>query len=71
MEIYRSQSGKPIRPFVLDIDHAARRRGFVIHNQENMAMAGIFQWQGISLAGDSDLHMLHLCEPEKAARSME
>jgi hypothetical protein len=70
MEIYRNQTGKPIRQFVLDVDHAARRRGFVIHNEDRMDMAGIFHRHGIPVAGDFDLHMLHLCKPEKAARSL-
>lgn len=70
MEIYRKQTGKPIRQFVLDVDQAARRRGFVIHNEDRMEMAGIFHGHGIPVAGDFDLHMLQLCKPVKAARSL-
>lgn len=71
MQIYRNQTAKPVGRFVLDLEHAARQRGFVLHNQETMAMAQTFGHHGIAVAEDFDLHMIHICKPAKAAQVME
>lgn len=71
MKIYRNQTAKPIMRFVIDLEHAAHQRGFLLHNQETMAMANTFGQHGIAVAKDFDLHMIHICKPAKAARILE
>lgn len=71
MQIYRNQTGKPVGRFVLDLAHAAHQRGFLLHNQETMAMANTFGQHDIAVAEDFDLHMIHICKPAKAARILE
>ena len=70
MQIYHSQTPKPIDRFVDDLDRAARARGFVIHNKETMEMARTFGRHGAQVAEDFDLHMIQICKPEKAAKSL-
>ncbi|MGD9019880.1 MAG: DUF302 domain-containing protein [Desulfuromonadales bacterium] len=70
MQIYQSQTTKPIDRFVDDLDQAARARGFLIHNKETMAMAHTFGRHGAHVAEDFDLHMIQICKPEKACKSL-
>jgi uncharacterized protein (DUF302 family) len=70
MEIYHSQTPKPIDRFVDDLDQAARARGFVIHNKETMEMAHTFGRHGAHVAEDFDLHMIQICKPDKASKSL-
>jgi hypothetical protein len=70
MQIYRSQTDKPIARFVDDLDQAARARGFLIHNEETMEMAHTFGRHGAHVAENFDLHMIQICKPAKAAQSL-
>ena len=70
MQIYHSQTPKPIDRFVDDLDRAARTRGFVIHNKETMEMAHTFGRHGAHVAEDFDLHMIKICKPDKASKSL-
>ena len=70
MQIYRSETSKPVDRFVRDLAGMARARGFLIHNEDKMEMAHVFGRHGADVAADFDLHMIQICNPEKAARSL-
>ena len=70
MQIYQSQTAKPIEQFVDDLDQVARTRGFLIHNKETMEMAHTFGRHGAHVAEDFDLHMIQICKPDKASASL-
>jgi hypothetical protein len=70
MQIYRSRTDKPLARFVDDLDQLARSRGFLIHNRETMAMADTFSRHGMPVDDDFDLHMIQICKPEKASKSL-
>ncbi len=70
MQIYRSETDKPVDRFVRDLAEIARSRGFLIHNEDKMEMAHVFGHHGAEVAADFDLHMIQICKPDKAARSL-
>ena len=68
--LFATETGKDNARFVDDLGKAAKRRGFTIHNEEKMAMAHAFGGHGIEVAEDFDLHMIQICKPAKAAKSL-
>ena len=70
MKIYTNQTSKPLTQFVKDINAAAGRRGFKINNGDKMDMAAIFTNHGIDTPETFDMHMIQLCKPEKASKSL-
>ena len=70
MQIYKNRTAKPIDQFVSDLDRAASCRGFQIHNKETMEMAHTFAQHDAEVADDFDLHMIQVCKPQKAAKSL-
>ncbi|WP_429884644.1 DUF302 domain-containing protein [Geoalkalibacter halelectricus] len=69
-EIYRALTTKPVTRFVADFAQAAARRGFSIHNESKMDMAHTFGEHGAEVAEGFDLHMIQICKPQKAAKSL-
>jgi uncharacterized protein (DUF302 family) len=70
MHIYRSETAKSVERFVSDLGRLARARGFLIHNEGKTEMAHVFGHLGVVVAEDFDLHMIQVCKPEKAAKSL-
>jgi len=70
-EIYRAQSTKSLDSFVADFERAAVKRGFSIHNRDNMAMADIYREKNHPMPEDFDLHMIQICKPEKSSQSFQ
>lgn len=70
MRIYRSETQKSIERFVEDLSQAANARGFLIHNEDKMALAYTFGQHGATVAEGFDLHMVQVCKPHKAAKSL-
>jgi len=68
-EIYRAQSTKSLDSFVADFERAAVKRGFSIHNRDNMAMADIYREKNHPMPEDFDLHKI--CKPEKSSQSFQ
>jgi uncharacterized protein (DUF302 family) len=66
--LYFAETSKQIDQFVRDLGDAARAFGFVIHNEDTMAMAHTFGAHGVEVAEGFDLHMIQVCKPEKAAK---
>ncbi len=68
--VYRAESDKSIAQFVTDFTQLVTEKGFTIHNDGKMAMKDIFTAHGQEVAEGFDLHMIQLCKPEKAAKSL-
>lgn len=70
-EIYQTECGKTVTQFVADLASAAARKGFFIHNESKMDMAHTFGRHGVEVAEGFDLHMIQVCKPQKAGKSLE
>ena len=68
--LYHSETEKSIRDFIRDFDAIAREFGFIIHNADTMDMANTFGLHEVEIPADFDLHMVQICKPEKAAKSL-
>jgi len=70
-EIYRVHSSKPLEKFVADLEQAAVKRGFGIHNRDIMAMAEIYREHQVAMPEEFDLHMIQICKPDKSSQSFQ
>ncbi len=70
MRIHACETVKPVERFVSDLGRLAKEQGFVIHNEDKMEMAHVFGRHGADVAEGFDLHMIQICKPEKAAKSL-
>lgn len=68
--LYTTETTKNNVQFVKDLGEVVKRYGFVIHNEDKMEMAHSFGAHGAEVAEDFDLHMIQICKPEKAAKSL-
>lgn len=68
--VIQAVSAKPVDSYVSDLATAASRRGFFIHNESKMDMAHTFGRHGVEVAEGFDLHMIQVCKPPKAAKSL-
>lgn len=68
--IYRAESRKPVAEFIADFASSAARRGFFLHNESKMNLAHSFGQHGVRLAEGFDLHMIQVCKPQKAGKSL-
>jgi len=68
--LYAAETDKPVDQFVEDLRKAAAKYGFLIHNEDKMAMAHVFGNHGVQVGEGFDLHMIQVCKPEKAAKSL-
>lgn len=68
--LYRAETKKSIPHFLRDFEEIARKSGFTIHNPGTMDMAHTFALHGAETPAGFDLHMVQLCKPEKAAKSL-
>ena len=69
-EIYRSSTEKPLKSYLADLTRIAQEKGFLINNEDNMDMGQTFSNHGYPVSDDFDLHMVQLCKPEKASKSL-
>lgn len=68
--VYRAESEKSTEQFVADFTTLVKGKGFTVHNDGKMAMKDIFTAHGQDVVEGFDLHMIQLCKPEKAAKSL-
>lgn len=68
--IYSAESDKSTELFVDDFIKQVCKKGFTVHNESKMAMKDIFIAHEQEVADDFDLHMMQICKPEKAAKSL-
>jgi uncharacterized protein (DUF302 family) len=69
-QVYTTTSEKSVDEFVKSLGEVTRKNGFVIHNESTMDMAHSFGKHGAEVAKGFDLHMIQICKPEKAAKSL-
>jgi uncharacterized protein (DUF302 family) len=68
--LYATETTKNNVQFVKDLGGVVKKYGFIIHNEDKMEMAHSFGAHGAEVAEDFDLHMIQICKPEKAAKSL-
>lgn len=69
-QVLASQTGKSVGDFVKSLGAVLRQNGFIINNESTMDMARAFQAHGAGVAPGFDLHMIQICKPDKAAKSL-
>jgi uncharacterized protein (DUF302 family) len=68
--LFATETGKSNSLFVKDLGAVVKKHGFIIHNEEKMEMVHSFGKHGAEVAEDFDLHMIQICKPDKAAKSL-
>ena len=68
--LYRTESEKSVEQFVADFSVVAENNKFVINNADSMIMKLTFREHGGEVPDDFDLHMLQVCKPTKADKSL-
>jgi len=68
--LFATETTKTNRQFVEDLGKVVKKNGFIIHNESTMEMAQSFGKHGAEVADGFDLHMIQICKPGKAAKSL-
>lgn len=68
--VYRAESDKRVEQFAADFIALVTAKGFTVHNEGKMAMKEVFSAHGQDMVEGFDLHMIQLCKPEKASKSL-
>jgi len=68
--IYVSETTKTNSEFVKALSETVKKYGFIVHNESTMEMSHTFGSHGAEVAEDFDLHMIQICKPDKAAKSL-
>lgn len=68
--LYQAETEKPLPQFVQDLGQIASEHGFFIHNEDKMELANTFGKHGIEVGEEFDLHMIQICNPQKASKSL-
>ena len=68
--LYATETSKTNSRFVKDLSKTVSKYGFIVHNENTMEMSHTFGKHGAEVAEDFDLHMIQICKPEKAAKSL-
>ena len=69
-ELYVVESDKGVSQFVADFAEVVKANEFVINNFETMDMQKTFRAHGGEVGDDFDLHMIQVCKPTKADKSL-
>ncbi len=69
-DLYCAETALSNKQFVSTFRKIAVENGFTIHNLETMDMKSSFNAHGIEIKEEFDLHMIQVCKPEKAAKSL-
>lgn len=68
--LYAVESDKSVSRFVEDFATVVAANDFVINNKSTMNMKNTFREHGGNVPEDFDLHMLQICKPTKADKSL-
>jgi len=68
--VYAVATNKPVSQFVEDFARIVKDNDFVINNAGTMNMKETFSAHGGSVPEDFDLHMIQVCKPTKADKSL-
>ncbi len=69
-DIFCATTDKSIEQFIDSFEQLASPQGFLIHNRDKMNMAETFSRHGETVPTDFDIHMVQVCSPAKASKSM-
>lgn len=69
-DLYVVESAKNVSQFVNDFVAIVKANDFVINNYETMDMQKTFRAHGGEVPDDFDLHMIQVCKPTKADKSL-
>lgn len=65
------ETEKSVETVIEGLQAASSGTGFMIHNEDKMEMANTFGSHGVEVAEGFDLHMVQICNPEKAGASLQ
>ncbi len=65
------ETEKSVEEVIASLQAVSNNTGFMIHNEDKMEMANTFGSHGVEVAEGFDLHMIQICNPEKAATSLQ
>jgi uncharacterized protein (DUF302 family) len=68
--LYCTESAKSSAEFALDFKEVVEKYGFIVGNEPAMNMAKTFFDHGEEISPDFDLHMIQVCKPDKASKSL-
>ena len=68
--LYVAESDKCVHQFVADFSLVVKANRFVINNHDTMNMKETFRQHGGEVPTDFDLHMVQVCKPTKADKSL-
>lgn len=68
--LYCAETAKSAAEFARDFKGVAKQYGFIIGNEPAMNMATTFSEHGAEVGSDFDLHMIQVCKPDKASKSL-
>ncbi len=68
--LYVTQSEKSVAQFVADFSQVIKDNAFVVNNDETMNMKHTFREHGGEVTDEFDLHMMQVCKPTKADKSL-
>lgn len=68
--LFITQSDKSVQQFVADFTEVVEQNHFIINNLKTMNMNKAFRAHGENVAKGFDLHMIQVCKPGKASKSL-
>jgi uncharacterized protein (DUF302 family) len=69
-DLYCIESEKSVAQFVADFSEIVKKNAFVVNNAETMDMKQTFREHGGAVPDEFDLHMMQVCKPTKADKSL-
>ena len=69
-DLYLKESGKSVDQFVADFAAIVKANDFVVNNLDTMDMKKTFRAHGGQVPDEFDLHMIQVCKPTKADKSL-
>ncbi len=70
-ELVCRETEKSVEDVIAGLLKVSEGTGFMIHNEDKMEMANTFGSHGVEVAEGFDLHMVQICNPEKAGASLQ
>lgn len=68
--LYQAETAKSSAQFASDFEAVCKKYGFVINNSDSMYMKETFRAHGGEVPDHFDLHMMQVCKPTKADKSL-
>ncbi|MEN8190552.1 MAG: DUF302 domain-containing protein [Thermodesulfobacteriota bacterium] len=69
-DLYVTESEKTVQQFVSDFSEIVKKNEFVVNNSDSMDMKTTFREHGGEVPDNFDLHMMQVCKPTKADKSL-